>query len=95
MSATPGRHRVGAPAERVLPRVWDQVKRAAAAQLDLTEPAWLVMYGPGSRRFVAMATWNAAQPVRVEAFTIAELRDLMREAETYTMVAPAPFAGIL
>jgi hypothetical protein len=95
MSAAPGRHRIGARPEQVASRRWDQAERAAAAQLNLTEPAWLVMYGPGSRRFVAMAAWNVPQPLRVEALTVAELRHLMREAEMESAaVARGPSVGI-
>ncbi|GII87787.1 hypothetical protein Ssi03_57770 [Sphaerisporangium siamense] len=64
------------------PRRWDQAKRAAAAQLNQLEPGWFVFYGVGSRRFVAFGTWWASVPVRVEARTAEELRELMREAES-------------
>ncbi len=43
------------------------------------------MYGLGSRRFVAMAIWHAPRPLRVEASTLDELRELMREAELGAM----------
>ncbi|WP_424535252.1 hypothetical protein ACOZ38_34645 [Sphaerisporangium viridialbum] len=81
----PGRHRVGAWTGRVDRRRWDLAKRAAADQLDQMEPAWHVMYGLGGRRFVAMAIWHAPRPLRVEASTLDELRELMREAELGAM----------
>ncbi|MEV7965137.1 hypothetical protein AB0O34_04050 [Sphaerisporangium sp. NPDC088356] len=85
----PGRHRIGVRPGRVDPRRWDLAKRAAAAQLDQMEPAWHVMYGLGSRRFVAMAIWHAPRPLRVDATTLDELRELMREAELEAMASPA------
>jgi hypothetical protein len=76
-----GRHRQGVPATQVHPQRWDPAKRAAAQQLDLIEPAWAVWYGLGARRFYAIATWPAPEPLIVQARTPDELRDLMREAE--------------
>ncbi|MEV6981523.1 hypothetical protein AB0M95_09720 [Sphaerisporangium sp. NPDC051017] len=81
----PGRHRVGGPQVRVEPRSWDPAKKAAASQVDQMEPGWFVSYGVGSRRFVAIATWRAPQPLRVEAGSVEELRELMREAELGAM----------
>ncbi|GII66761.1 hypothetical protein Skr01_68460 [Sphaerisporangium krabiense] len=81
MSRDVGRHRIGTPPEPVTPRRWDLSKRAAAAELDRSEPAWFVFYGVGSRQFVAIGTWWSAEPVRVEARTAEELRELMHEAE--------------
>ncbi len=80
MTRAPGRHAIGAPYSEVAPRIWDPAKKAAAAQLDMLEPTWVVLYGPASRRFFAFAMWHVA-PLRVEATTIEELRHLMREAE--------------
>ncbi|WP_157594369.1 hypothetical protein [Streptosporangium amethystogenes] len=81
MRATSGRHRAGAPIVRVRPGRWDDAQRAAAAQLDRLEPAWTVMYGVGSRRFIEMAEWNAPHAIRVEAANVDELRRRMRESE--------------
>jgi hypothetical protein len=83
MSHRPGRHRTGARPGPVQPRRWDLAKQAAAAQLDQLEPAWFVSYGVGCRRFHAIATWHTT-PLRVEAATIPELREQMREAELRT-----------
>ncbi|WP_214412164.1 hypothetical protein [Sphaerisporangium fuscum] len=81
MSGGSGKHRAGAPVEPVGRRRWDMGKRAAAAQLDQMEPAWQVTYGIGSRRFFAFALWNAPRPILLEAGTVEELRESMREAE--------------
>lgn len=59
----------------------DADQRHAAAPLDLTEPAWVVCYGPGSHRFSALATWPAPHPLTVAAAEAAEPRALMRQAE--------------
>lgn len=82
-----GRHRRGEPVMPVPPRPWDVAKQAAARQLDLIEPAWTVWYGLGARRFYAVATWPAPEPLIVQARTADELCDLMREAEQAT---PSP-----
>ncbi|MBB4700809.1 ATP-binding protein [Sphaerisporangium siamense] len=68
-------------AEHVAPRKWDAAERASARQLDQMEPAWCVMYGVGSRRFYAIATWHVLRPLIVQARAVEELRTLMREAE--------------
>ncbi|GAA3831425.1 hypothetical protein GCM10022226_60690 [Sphaerisporangium flaviroseum] len=80
MSRRPGRHRIGIRPGPVQPRRWDLAKQAAAAQLDQLEPIWCVLYGVGSRRFHAIAVWHTT-PLRVEATTVQDLRELMREAE--------------
>ncbi|WP_424536835.1 hypothetical protein ACOZ38_44580 [Sphaerisporangium viridialbum] len=85
MSREPGRHRIGVRPGQVQPRRWDLAKRAAAAQLDQMEPAWHISYGVGSRKFTAIAIWHAPHPLRVEAPTVEELRELMREAELDAM----------
>lgn len=82
-----GRHRRGEPVMPVPPRPWDVAKQAAARQLNLIEPAWTVWYGLGARRFYAVATWPAPEPLIVQARTADELYDLMREAEQAT---PSP-----
>ncbi|GGL13284.1 hypothetical protein Sme01_69580 [Sphaerisporangium melleum] len=45
------------------------------------EPTWAVWYGVGSRRFYAAATWPVPWPLLVQAVTVGELREVMREAE--------------
>ncbi|MET8141835.1 ATP-binding protein [Sphaerisporangium sp. NPDC005288] len=79
-----GRHRQGAGFEQVVRRQWDLAERAAAHQLDLLEPGWTVLYGVGTRRFYALATWPAPEAVIVQARDTDELRRLMREAEQIT-----------
>ncbi|WP_433352213.1 hypothetical protein ACQP25_03945 [Microtetraspora malaysiensis] len=83
----PRRHAIGRPSVRVYRRDWDADKRRAAAQLDQAEPAWLVSYGLGSRRFFAVAAWPVSRPLIVEAINVDELRDLMREAELTEIAA--------
>ncbi|MEV4375424.1 ATP-binding protein [Streptosporangium sp. NPDC049644] len=85
-----GRHRRGTATERVDSQPWDPAERAAAEQLDQIEPAWTVWYGPGTRRFHAVAGWPASEPLIVQAGTADELRGLMREAEHST---PPPQGG--
>lgn len=79
-----GRHRLGLPAvpEADCRWRWDTAERAAAARLDRAERAWTVLYGVGRRRFYAFAQWTAEEPLVVEAATVEELREVMREAET-------------
>lgn len=76
-----GRHRHGRPATRPNHREWDSAQKARAAQLDLLEPGWLVLYGPYYRRFYAIARTGAVFDPVVEATTPEELRSLMRQAE--------------
>ncbi|GGK69043.1 hypothetical protein Sme01_14400 [Sphaerisporangium melleum] len=79
-----GRHRQGAGFEHVVRRQWDLAEQAAAHLLDLLEPGWAVMYGVGTRRFYAIATWPALEPLIIEARATDELCRLMREAERTT-----------
>ncbi|MFC0552507.1 hypothetical protein ACFFHJ_16575 [Planotetraspora thailandica] len=74
-------HTDGQPSIRVHRRNWDADKRQAAAQLDMAEPCWAIYYGTGSRLFFAIAAWNVADPLIVEAIDVGELQELMREAE--------------
>ncbi|GAB1821675.1 hypothetical protein [Herbidospora sp. RD11066] len=62
-------------------RIWDADKRRAAAHLDQMEPAWVVSWGTGSRRFFAVAAWPVSRPLIIEALGLDELRRLMRMAE--------------
>ncbi|RCG32121.1 hypothetical protein DQ384_06300 [Sphaerisporangium album] len=88
MSRPEGRHRVGArPALHVTPRSWDQAERATAARLDQVEPGWCVFYGIGLRKFVAIPLWRAPAHLRVEAATVEDLREQMREAELGAMAS--------
>ncbi|MEV6980959.1 hypothetical protein AB0M95_06815 [Sphaerisporangium sp. NPDC051017] len=84
---TPGRHRAGEPIARVSPRRWDPAQRTAAEQLDQGEPGWCIFYGIGIRRFVAIAVWGVLSPLRVEASTVEDLREQMREAELGAMAS--------
>jgi anti-sigma regulatory factor (Ser/Thr protein kinase) len=63
-------------------RTWDLAEKAVARQLDQIEPAWSVWYGVGARCFYAAATWQIAEPLLIQARTVEELRDLMREVES-------------
>jgi hypothetical protein len=93
-SAAPsGQHVEGAPAAAVRPIWWDPASRAAAAELDQLEPGWMVWYGPWSRRFYAIAAWNAPCPVLLDAPTAEELRDQMRQAEDPAMFALHRWTG--
>ncbi|WP_326644154.1 ATP-binding protein [Streptosporangium sp. NBC_01755] len=87
-----GRHRRGTVTEQVGSQPWDPAERAAAEQLDQVEPAWTVWYGPGTRRFHAVAVWPTPVPLSVRARTADELRTLMREAEHST---PPPQGGTM
>ncbi|MDH2425400.1 hypothetical protein [Sphaerisporangium sp. TRM90804] len=80
MSRPVGRHREGGRPPGFTSRRFARAKKAAAAQLDQLEPAWVVMYGEGTRQFVAFARW-AAEPVCIAVSGAEELRHLMREAE--------------
>lgn len=79
-SADGGRHRGDRPAQWMRGR-WDIEKRAKAAQLDLVEPLWAVMYGVFVRRFYAFACLPSPQGLIVEADGVEELRLRMREEE--------------
>ncbi|MEV5412123.1 hypothetical protein AB0K60_25210 [Thermopolyspora sp. NPDC052614] len=61
----------------------------AAARLDRAERAWAVLYGVGRRRFYAFAQWTVEEPLVVEAPTVEELLDQMREAEVPRLGAAA------
>lgn len=77
-----GRHRQGRPLIQPVRRDWDSAEKARAAQLDVLEPGWLVLYGPYYRRFYAIARMRAVSEPLVEATGPEELRNLMRLAET-------------
>jgi hypothetical protein len=53
----------------------------------------MVWYGPWSRRFYAVAIWNAPCPVLLDAPTAEELRDQMRQAEDPAMLALRRWTG--
>ncbi|GAA1265732.1 hypothetical protein GCM10009677_17310 [Sphaerisporangium rubeum] len=94
MSRTGGRHAEGAPVTEVRSVHWDTAKRAAAEELDRLEPGWLVLYGTWSRRFYAIALWEAPCPVLLDARTAEELRGLMRQAELAGMVPALRWTGV-
>ncbi|MDH2429301.1 hypothetical protein [Sphaerisporangium sp. TRM90804] len=89
MSRPIGRHRDGGLPPRFRSRRWDAEKKADAAQLDQMEPSWVILYGEGTRQFIAFAKWTA-EPVRIAAASVDELRSLMREAELTAMFRGAP-----
>ncbi|MGW4423322.1 hypothetical protein [Streptosporangium sp. NPDC004631] len=81
LSGTSGRHRAGQIHTAVVHRrLWDGPARAQAEQLAQAWPSWTVLYGVGSRRFYALATWPAPEPLMVEAATAEELERRMYEA---------------
>ncbi|MEU0517920.1 hypothetical protein [Streptosporangium sp. NPDC006007] len=80
-SGTSGRHRAGqARTSMVHRRLWDGPARAQAERLAQAWPSWTVLYGVGSRRFYAMATWATSEFLMVEAATSEELERRMYEA---------------
>jgi len=85
-----GRHRVGAPLQRVFRRLWDPRQREEAARLNAREPGWEVLYGPWTRRFWGFAAWPSPRGVIVHAPTADELVDAMRAAEVTAAVNAAP-----
>ncbi|WP_248963451.1 ATP-binding protein [Sphaerisporangium perillae] len=78
---------------RVRPRRWDPAERTAAQQLDQMEPAWAVWYGVGARCFYAVAIWPVPESLVVQARSVGELRDLMREAELRDLMREAEQPG--
>lgn len=84
-----GRHRQGLPRvpDEECRRHWDAEQRSVAAYLDRVERAWTILYSVGRRRFYAIASWPADEPLIVEAPTPETLREQMREAE---LPGPAP-----
>ena len=80
-SGTSGRHRAGQARTSVVHRrLWDGPARAQAERLAQAWPSWTILYGVGSRRFYALATWPAPEPLMVEAATAEELERRMYEA---------------
>ncbi|GIH62859.1 hypothetical protein [Microbispora siamensis] len=84
------RQATGRPSDEVHRRYWDAEQRLAAARLDEVEPAWAISYGLGSRRFYAIATWPVPHPLILDATSLDELRELMREAE----MTPAAYGHV-
>lgn len=84
------RHATGRPSDEVHRRYWDAEQRLAAARLDQAELAWAISYGLGSRRFYAIATWPVPHPLILDATSLDELRELMREAE----MSPAEYSHV-
>ncbi|MEU0517883.1 hypothetical protein [Streptosporangium sp. NPDC006007] len=98
---TSGRHRAGQVRTAVVHRrLWDGPARAQAERLARTWPSWVVLYGVGSRRFYAIATWQISEPLMVDAVSSEELERRMyeavmtvtarREAPLTTPTPPAP-----
>ncbi|GGK88946.1 hypothetical protein Sme01_02220 [Sphaerisporangium melleum] len=86
-----GRHARGRSEEPpARQREWEPRARA----LDAVEPAWTVFYGVWSRRYFAIATWRANEPILVDARDPGELRSLMREAERTDIGKSAPFVAV-
>ncbi|MEV6984148.1 hypothetical protein AB0M95_23235 [Sphaerisporangium sp. NPDC051017] len=90
-----GRHRRGSATEpeRREPdgrrKIWDGKQKARAEQLGLLEPGWLVIYGPYSRRFYAIARIAEVSEPLLDAATSDELRSLMRGSELPGLVPSA------
>ncbi|MGW4426092.1 hypothetical protein [Streptosporangium sp. NPDC004631] len=81
LSGTSGRHRAGQVHTAVVHRrLWDGPARAQAERLAQAWPSWTVLYGVGSRRFYALATWPTSEPLMVDATTGEELERRMYEA---------------
>ena len=89
-SRTPGRHRPGQARTTVPRRLWDVRARAEAERLERSLPGWIVLYGPGSRRFYALAAWPAPTPVMLEDRTPEGLEERMRQAETDALIGQRP-----
>ena len=80
-ASSSGRHAEGAPLTNVRRTRWDTAKTAEAGLLQQTEPGWMIWYGTWSRRFYAIATWDAPSPGLLDATTPRQLRDRMRQTE--------------
>ncbi|MEU0518807.1 hypothetical protein [Streptosporangium sp. NPDC006007] len=81
LSGTSGRHRAGqVRPTTVHRRLWDGPARAQAERLAHTWPSWTILYGVGSRRFYALATWATSEPLMIEAASAEELERRMCEA---------------
>ncbi|MFD0883445.1 hypothetical protein ACFQ08_02590 [Streptosporangium algeriense] len=85
-----GRHRGGQPYSLVYRRVWDGPARAEAESLNEAWPGWTVLYSLGMRRFYALCSWPAPQPVIVSDDTAEGLEERMREAETLLVLRTPP-----
>ncbi|WP_405088299.1 hypothetical protein [Microbispora sp. NBC_01389] len=59
--------------------MWDLAQRADARSIAHRWPGWTVLYGPGSRRFYAMAAWPLPEPVVLRARTAADLEAALHE----------------
>ncbi|MEV7013794.1 hypothetical protein [Streptosporangium sp. NPDC051022] len=81
LSRGPGRHREGRPRTAVHRRLWDGPARSEAERLDRQWPGWLVLYSLGERRFHAIASWPAPEPLTVSDDTAEGLERRVREAE--------------
>ncbi|MEV7014136.1 hypothetical protein [Streptosporangium sp. NPDC051022] len=99
-SRDPGRHRDGqatasTPVKTLRP--WDGHARAEAERLTRAWNGWTVLYGPGSRRFYAVAAWPTPEPMVLDDRTPDGLEARMREAEAVMVTrygAPAAPHGL-
>jgi hypothetical protein len=73
-------------------RPWDLAERTEAARLNLTEPAWEILYGLWERGYFAIARWDVPSGLIITARSLGSLRTLMRQAERPRRPAwlPAP-----
>ncbi|MEV8635797.1 hypothetical protein AB0395_29485 [Streptosporangium sp. NPDC051023] len=99
-SRVPGRHRDGLAVSSLPARTrrpWDGHARAEAERLSRAWSGWTVLYGPGSRRFYAVASWPAPEPVVLDDRTPDGLEARMRETEAAMVTrygAPAASGGL-
>jgi hypothetical protein len=90
-----GRHAGRHTGDQVVRRQdWDLEARAAARHLDACEPAWTIFYGLWSRRYYAIAGWQAREPLIVDAPLLTDLRRLMREAELPDLTSEVRFVAV-
>lgn len=78
---TLGRHRAGLTPATVHRRPWDGPARSEAERLGQVWQGWSVLYGPGSRRFYAIAAWPTPEPLIVSDRTSEGLEERMHQAE--------------
>jgi hypothetical protein len=60
---------------------YDRDQRAAAARLQQAHPAWLVLYGPWTRRYYAFPRFAVPPGTIAAAATAGELASLMQVTE--------------
>ncbi|GHH67953.1 hypothetical protein GCM10017673_15800 [Streptosporangium violaceochromogenes] len=90
-----GRHHRDGRARVPVRRLWGGPARARAAEMERSRPGWVVLYGPGSRRFFAMAAWSVPDPVMVSAPTVEVLEERMEAAEAALLpLLPNPVPAV-